>query len=369
MFQKLIWVFIAGFLFQLVACSTATITFDPNTVSAEDKIGIWSTYSRTKAFSGLSDVFVGSLKEQKNDVLRTVHDLKLHDVVEERLLQRAPLVVNARYRTIDSKDVVVGGDNRPNLLATAKKLGLDKVVIVNTAPVISEKTINYQFYWQPRLEIRGEMLNVPDGKVLWNDEIVEVGRNIPRFEISGVTFDLILNGLALKITDRLMINMRYSNSANNDLHVSAGNGDLAGVKEEVSRGENVNSIDYIGQTALMYASEKGAIEIVKYLVENGADIKVKSDMRGRGTALIYASAANRVTVMEYLLKRGADINATTYNKETALFWAAAMGHVEAVKFLLSHNADTQLKNYKGKTALNLAEDLQRKEIEDMLKEQ
>lgn len=153
---------------------------------------------------------------------------------------------------------------------------------------------------------------------------------------------------------------------NQSLHIPAGKGDLEKVKAELASGKDVDAKDIVGQTALMYAAEQGRLDVVKYLVENGADVNAQSDRRGRGTALIYASAANRITTMEYLLEHGADINATSTIDETALIWATALGHVKSVRFLLSKNADTKIKNMKGKTALDLSKEFNRKEIERML---
>jgi ankyrin repeat protein len=169
--------------------------------------------------------------------------------------------------------------------------------------------------------------------------------------------------IVVTITSVLFAFMLTGCAMNKSLHIPAGEGDLSKVKAEVNSGTNVNSTDIAGQTALMYASEQGRVEVVKYLVENGADVNMKSTAYGcRGTALIYAASANRITVMSYLLKHGADINATTYNKETALFWATAKGYIKAVNLLLNNNADTKLKNKDGKTALDLAGDLNQKEI-------
>ena len=174
--------------------------------------------------------------------------------------------------------------------------------------------------------------------------------------------------IMLTITIVLFTFISSGCAMNKSLHIPAGEGDLSKVKAEVNSGTDVNSTDFIGQTALMYAAEQGRIEVVEYLVENGADVNAKSSAKGRGTALIYAASVNRVVVMEYLLKHGADINATTYNKETALFWATAKGYIKAVNLLLKNNADTKLKNKDGKTALDLARDLNQKEIERILTE-
>jgi ankyrin repeat protein len=172
--------------------------------------------------------------------------------------------------------------------------------------------------------------------------------------------------MMVAITSVLLTFLFVGCAMNKSLHIPAGKGDLDRVKAEIDSGKDVNSKDIAGQTALMYASEQGRLEVVKYLVENGADVNAQSGGHGRGTALIYASAANRITVMEYLLEHDAGINATTAFNETALFWATAKGHVKAVNLLLNKKADTKIKNKKGKTALDLAKDLNREEIERML---
>jgi ankyrin repeat protein len=71
--------------------------------------------------------------------------------------------------------------------------------------------------------------------------------------------------------------------------------------------------------------------------------------------------------MEYLIERGANVNAMTGNKETALFWAAAQGHIDAIKILLKNGADTELKNKKDQTALDVAKELNRNKVIELLK--
>lgn len=152
-----------------------------------------------------------------------------------------------------------------------------------------------------------------------------------------------------------------------NLHIPAGNGELQKVKAEINSGKDINSKDAAGQTALMYASESGQLDVVKYLVENGAAVNAQSNGYGNGTALIYASTNDRIAVMEYLLEHGADVNATTpIHKETALFWAAAFGRVKAVNLLLKNNADTKIKTKKGQTALEVAKECNREEVELIL---
>lgn len=53
---------------------------------------------------------------------------------------------------------------------------------------------------------------------------------------------------------------------------SAENGNFKKIKECLANGVDVNARDIFGYTALMLASINGHFEIVKYLVEHGADV-------------------------------------------------------------------------------------------------
>lgn len=152
-----------------------------------------------------------------------------------------------------------------------------------------------------------------------------------------------------------------------NLHEPAARGDLAAVKKVVEKKGNVDKRDIAGQTPLMYAAEGGSLEVVKYLVDQGADVNAMSGNKGRGTALIYATAANRVEIVKYLLEKGANVNLTTpYHKETALVWAVAIGSKDLVKILVANGTDKTLKTKSGETALDLAEKLNNQEIIDLL---
>jgi hypothetical protein len=61
----------------------------------------------------------------------------------------------------------------------------------------------------------------------------------------------------------------------------------------------------MGYTPLMCAVEKGNIEIVKLLIENGADVNIKS---GRGTALHIAVEYGYPDIVRLLLDKGAEVS-------------------------------------------------------------
>jgi len=63
---------------------------------------------------------------------------------------------------------------------------------------------------------------------------------------------------------------------------------------------------------LIWASYNGHIEIVRELINRGADINAKAN--DGYTALIEASANGRIEVVRELINRGADINAKNNDK-------------------------------------------------------
>lgn len=137
---------------------------------------------------------------------------------------------------------------------------------------------------------------------------------------------------------------------NSLLMLAARNGHANLVTYLVSRKASVNARNRFGDTALMAAALKGHIEVAKVLVGNGAEVN------SQGWApLHYAAFENRAEMIKYLLQRGADKNAVAPNEFTPLMLAVRNGHEDAARALLYGDPDV---NYKaqstGDSALKLA---------------
>jgi len=107
--------------------------------------------------------------------------------------------------------------------------------------------------------------------------------------------------------------------------------------------------DNNGRTALMYASCLGHFQIVKLLLNNGANLHAVSK-EGR-TALDYASAFGHVEIVILLLNEGANINATDIHGGSAITWASFYGHTDTVKLLIDKKANVNIADNNGETAL------------------
>ncbi|MED3551894.1 ankyrin repeat domain-containing protein [Cytobacillus praedii] len=103
------------------------------------------------------------------------------------------------------------------------------------------------------------------------------------------------------------------------------------------------------QEQLIESAEKGEIEKVLKLLENGADIN-GTDNRGR-TAVMAATYNNQVEMVRNLIEKGADINIRDKNLNNVLLYAGAEGINEIVKLAIEAEADPSLTNRFGGTAL------------------
>ncbi len=96
--------------------------------------------------------------------------------------------------------------------------------------------------------------------------------------------------------------------------------------------KTVNGIQRFNRTALMSASNKGHTDIVRLLIEKGANINAKDDRYGR-TALMSASYKGHADTIRILLNKGADVNVKDKNGKTALEHASSNGHTDIVSLL------------------------------------
>ncbi len=83
-------------------------------------------------------------------------------------------------------------------------------------------------------------------------------------------------------------------------------GNIKLVKKFLDTDAGVNDL-YFGWSALQIAANKGQLEVVKLLIDRGADINYQHPI-SKNTALHMAALSNYPEVVKYLISKGADVN-------------------------------------------------------------
>lgn len=125
----------------------------------------------------------------------------------------------------------------------------------------------------------------------------------------------------------------------------------------------VNKVSKEGYSPLTLACYYSNNEVAKHLINNVDDIDSKS---GYGTPLMAATVKKNVEIIKLLLEHGANPNIADQNGSTALHFSVIFNYIDIVKLLVNANAKFDLKDNRGKTALDYAEVTQNKTIIQIL---
>jgi uncharacterized protein len=98
----------------------------------------------------------------------------------------------------------------------------------------------------------------------------------------------------------------------------------------------------------------GHVEVVRFLLESGAEVNTPSQNGLKVTPLNSAAAGRHYEIALLLLEKGANPNLRQEGDFVPLHAAAQNGQVEMVKVLLQYGADKDVKSAEGKTARDYA---------------
>jgi ankyrin repeat protein len=137
---------------------------------------------------------------------------------------------------------------------------------------------------------------------------------------------------------------------NEQLFRAAKRGEADIVKKLIENGADINAQNSNGQTATMIATYHNDFKTAKVLIEAGADVNIRDHMKNN--PFLYAGAEGLIDILELTIKAGADPSITNRYGGTALIPASEHGYVDVVKELLNHTEiDVNHVNNLGWTAL------------------
>ena len=146
-----------------------------------------------------------------------------------------------------------------------------------------------------------------------------------------------------------------SRGATLQLHEAVAVGNLGRVKQFVEKDPSVpRSFSPDGFPVVALAAVFGHLEVARYLAAQGADVNAIASNGSGYNALSGAVAGGQTEIVKWLLETGADANYRYGPGYSPLLTAAANGHLEIVKLLLAHGADLRAVSNDGKSALALA---------------
>ncbi len=167
---------------------------------------------------------------------------------------------------------------------------------------------------------------------LCNDQVFWMNRVFDKFGYVGGDVLRTNKRTNQSWSDYYIHDLRKINSNNAQKYLQDGSRDgrLDHVIISLNLGADIHGKN---EYALIWASMNGQLDVVKYLVENGAG-KING-------ALVEASSRGELDVVKYLVENGADIHASN---DAALRWASEEGQNEVVKYLVENGADIHARN-------------------------
>jgi len=163
--------------------------------------------------------------------------------------------------------------------------------------------------------------------------------------------------LALSLLSLLLPGAAAAQDKGDELRRAASEGNLAQVKALLDAGADVNSKNSYGGTALAFAGDKGHTEVVKLLLERGANPNV-TDTFYNSTPLGWAAGKGHAEIVRALLDKGAE------GEDGALMAAVYQDRTEVVKVILERG---KLAPEKLSDALATALTQKQTAVADMLK--
>jgi ankyrin repeat protein len=156
------------------------------------------------------------------------------------------------------------------------------------------------------------------------------------------------------------------------------NGDAAMIETLLTAGANPNIVSRAGESPLMTATRTSSLDAIQALVAHGANVNAREKGRSQ-TVLMWAVAAQRPDIVKVLLERGADTDARSTvvrdvvvrddkndqnertpretierGGSTALLFAARQGDLESAKLLVTAGANVNESAADGMSVLVMA---------------
>ena len=190
--------------------------------------------------------------------------------------------------------------------------------------------------------------------------------NLIRLHVAVIHDDEVLTDLYLKLYFAELNAKDVSGCT--PLHYAVRNNNLLIAQMLLHHGARVNDMTSAQLTPLHIAVSNRSKGMVNLLLNHGADVNPEENFQNK-TPLFMAVEYGCIDIVRILLKYGASIAKATVKGTTLLHVAVRLGFTEMMQLLLQYSSMDLLEakaNLEGKTAIELAWDLQRYQIVDLI---
>ena len=247
------------------------------------------------------------------------------------------MILNSKYPV----NMMKTGSYRPDLDFSLLDLTETKrEEIFNNKPSLKLTDKMFEYYFKNK-DYKGILSMVNNGYTFYT------GDNIRLYYTEKELIEFKEDCSKLKIDYTLLINYCFS------IRYASENGHIEVVKLLIDAGADVTAMN---NKAIRLASENGHLEVVKLLIGAGADVTANDN-----EAIRWVSYNGHIEIVKLLIDAGADVTA---NDNEAIRWASRYGHIEIVKLLIGTGADVTAMNNK---AIRLASENGHIEVVELLK--
>lgn len=120
----------------------------------------------------------------------------------------------------------------------------------------------------------------------------------------------------------------------------------------------------ITKTQLMRGAQEGHVQVVKMLLQAGAQVNRRN--RAHLTALMLAAQRGHAEVCQLLIEYGAELDAMTHQNSTSLLLACKRGNTAVVRVLVTAGCELSVKDSRGRTVRQVAQRREQKELVELL---
>lgn len=132
-------------------------------------------------------------------------------------------------------------------------------------------------------------------------------------------------------------------------------------------GMDINERDSAGTPFLCSAARNGKLDMIQWLLENGADIDAVSHDRGY-SAVMDAVWKSNLPIVELLVNKGANLNFISRDGQTALILATGSENFDICRVLVENGADPTIKDRMGMSSIDYATLFKKEKILNLYRE-